>query len=274
MDYGLSTHLFVDERLSSHILDQILGAGIRQIEVFAARQHFDYHDQNHVRDVAQWFEDHEVKLHSVHAPLYADLDWGQSGGPAVSVACLEKRKRIDSMEEIKRALEVAERLPFRYLVLHLGIPGEEYALEKFDAALTSIEHLKIFAKERDVQLLLENIPNELGTPERLLEFIQYSRMDDLKICFDTGHAHMGGGVQPAFQTLRDRIVSTHVHDNRREKDDHLLPFDGEIDWEQTIRDFRAADNQFPLLFELRQNESEEVDLARLREVMERMESIP
>lgn len=274
MDYGLSTHLFVDERLSSHILDQILGAGIRQIEVFAARQHFDYHDQNHVRDVAQWFEDHEVKLHSLHAPLYADLDWGQSGGPAVSVACLEKRKRIDSMEEIKRALEVAERLPFRYLVLHLGIPGEEYALEKFDAALTSIEHLKIFAKERDVQLLLENIPNELGTPERLLEFIQYSRMDDLKICFDTGHAHMGSGVQPAFQTLRDRIVSTHVHDNRREKDDHLLPFDGEIDWEQTIRDFRAADNQFPLLFELRQYESEEVDLARLREVMERMESIP
>jgi len=274
MDYGLSTHLFVDERLSSHILDQILGAGIRQIEVFAARQHFDYHDQNHVRDVAQWFEDHEVKLHSLHAPLYADFDWGQSGGPAVSVACLEKRKRIDSMEEIKRALEVAERLPFRYLVLHLGIPGEEYALEKFDAALTSIEHLKIFAKERGVQLLLENIPNELGTPERLLEFIQYSRMDDLKICFDTGHAHMGGGVQPAFQTLRDRIVSTHVHDNRREKDDHLLPFDGEIDWKQTIRDFRAADNQFPLLFELRQYESEEVDLARLRQVMERMESIP
>jgi sugar phosphate isomerase/epimerase len=274
MDYGLSTHLFVDERLSSHILDRILGVGMRQIEVFAARQHFDYHDQNHVRDVAQWFEDHEVKLHSLHAPLYADLDWGQSGGPAVSVACLEKRKRIDSMEEIKRALEVAERLPFRYLVLHLGIPGEEYALEKFDAALTSIEHLKIFAKERDVQLLLENIPNELGTPERLLEFIQYSRMDDLQICFDTGHAHMGGGVQPAFQTLRDRIVSTHVHDNRRERDDHLLPFDGEIDWEQTIRDFRAADNQFPLLFELRQYESGEVDLARLREVMERMESIP
>jgi len=274
MDYGLSTHLFVDERLSSHILDQVLGVGIRQIEVFAARQHFDYRDPNHVRDVAQWFDDHDLKLHSLHAPLYADFDWGQSGGPAVSVAFLEKRKRIDSMEEIKRALEVAERLPCRYLVLHLGIPGEEYALEKFDSALTSIEHLKIFAKERGVQLLLENIPNELSTPERLLEFIQYSRMDDLKICFDTGHAHMGGGVRPAFQTLRDRIVSTHVHDNRREKDDHLLPFDGEIDWEQTIRDFRVAGSQFPLLFELRQYESEEIDLARLQRVMKRLESIP
>lgn len=273
MDFGLSTHLFVDERLSSHILDQILGAGIREIEIFAARQHFDYHDPNHIRDVAQWFEDHEVKLYSLHAPLYADFEWGQSGGPAVSVAYLEKRHRIDSMEEIKRALEVAERLPFRYLVLHLGLTDEEYELAKFDAALTSIEHLKIFAKERGVQVLLENIPNELSTPERLLGFIHYSRMDDLKICFDTGHAHMTCGVRSAFQTLKDRVVSTHVHDNRREKDDHLLPFDGEIDWEETIRDFRAVHGQFPLIFELRQCGTEATNFARLREVMERIESI-
>jgi sugar phosphate isomerase/epimerase len=273
MDFGLSTHLFVEERLSSHILDQILGAGIREIEIFAARQHFDYHDPNHIRDVAQWFEDHEVKLYSLHAPLYADFEWGQSGGPAVSVAYLEKRHRIDSMEEIKRALEVAERLPFRYLVLHLGLTDEEYELAKFDAALTSIEHLKIFAKERGVQVLLENIPNELSTPERLLGFIHYSRMDDLKICFDTGHAHMTGGVRSAFQTLKDRVVSTHVHDNRREKDDHLLPFDGEIDWEETIRDFRAVHGQFPLVFELRQYGTEGTNFARLREVMERIESI-
>jgi sugar phosphate isomerase/epimerase len=223
--------------------------------------------------VAQWFEDHELKLHSLHAPLYADFAWGQSGGPAVSVAYLEKRRRIDSMEEIKRALEVAERLPFRYLVLHLGLTDEEYELVKFDAALTSIEHLKIFAKERGVQVLLENIPNQLSTPERLLTFIQYSRMDDLKICFDTGHAHMTSGVQSAFRTLKDRVVSTHVHDNRREKDDHLLPFDGEIDWEETIRDFRAVHGHFPLIFELRQYGTEATNFARLGEVMERIESI-
>jgi sugar phosphate isomerase/epimerase len=274
MDFGLSTHLFVDERLSSHILDQVLGAGIRHFELFAARQHFDYHDPNHIRDVAQWFEDHEVKLHSLHAPLYADFDWGQSGGPALSVAYLERRRRIDSMEEIKRALDVAERLPFHYLVLHLGLLDEEYDLAKFDAAFSSIEHLKIFAKERGVQVLLENIPNQLSTPERLLEFIRYTRMEDLGVCFDTGHAHMTGGVRPAFQTLKDRIVSTHVHDNCHEKDDHLLPFDGEIDWQQTVRDFRTLHRQFPLVFELRQYGSEATNFPRLREVMQRIESIP
>jgi len=98
-------------------------------------------------------------------------------------------------------------------------------------------------------------------------------MEDLRICFDTGHAHMTCGVQPAFQTLKERVVSSHVHDNRHEKDDHLLPFDGEIDWEQTIRSFRAAGAQFPLLFEIHHYGAEVTNFARLREAMERIESI-
>ena len=70
-------------------------AGISQIEIFAARQHFDYHDTNHVRDVAQWFRDQDLKLHSLHAPLYADHDWGRSGSVPISVTYLQRRLRID-----------------------------------------------------------------------------------------------------------------------------------------------------------------------------------
>ena len=273
MEFALSTHLFVGERLSSHILDQILAAGFRTIEIFAARQHLDYHDKNHVRDVAEWFRDHDVKLYSLHAPLYSDFDWGRSGGSSLSVAHLQRGRRIESMEEIKRAIEVAELLPFRFVILHLGLPGEEYDLAKFDAAMTSIEHLKIFAKERGAQVLLENTPNELSTPARLLQFISYTRLADLKICFDTGHAHMTCGVPEAFQTLREHIASTHVHDNRRLKDDHLLPFDGEINWDQTVRNFRSVEGQFPVLFELRNYGPKQSGFGRLREVMERLEAI-
>jgi sugar phosphate isomerase/epimerase len=273
MDFGLSTYFFVNERLSSHILDQILAMGIRQIEIFAARQHLDYHDVNQVSDVAQWFRDHGLELFSLHAPLYSDFDWGRSGGPALSITYLERRQRIESMEEIKRALDIADRLPFRYLVLHMGRDNEEYELAKFDAALTCLEHLKIFAKERGVQILLENIPNEVSTPERLIEFIEYTRLNEVRFCFDVGHAHMVGDVPSAFGLLKDRIVSTHIHDNRREKDDHLFPFDGEIDWERTIRDFRSVDGQFPLMLELRNYGPEVTTLARIREVMERLEAI-
>ncbi|PYV10719.1 MAG: sugar phosphate isomerase/epimerase [Acidobacteria bacterium] len=273
MEFALSTHLFVSDRLGSYLLDQIYAAGIRQFEIFAARQHLDYHDPNQVRDVGLWFKDRGVRLHSLHAPLFADFDWGRSGGLPISLTYLEKRLRINSMDEIKRAIDISEQLPFRYLVVHLGLPDEEFDMRKFDAALTSVEHLKLFARGRGVQLLLENIPNDLAAPARLIQFIQYTRLEDLKICFDTGHAHMTGGVQPAFDLLKNRIVSTHVHDNQREKDDHLFPFDGGIDWEQTIRDFRTVDGQFPIVFELRHYSPEASSLARLRQVIERIEAI-
>ena len=272
MEYGLSTYLYINERLNSHILDQTLGTGIRNLEIFAARQHLDYTDVNHVRDIASWFRDHDVTLHSVHAPLYADTDWGRLGGLAVSVAYLEHRLRVDSMDEIKRALEIADHLPFRYLILHVGFPGEEYDLAKFDAAMTSLEHLKVFAKERSVQLLLENIPGDLGAPERLLHFLRYTRLG-LKTCLDVGHAHMTCGVPAAFETLRDTIASTHVHDNRGENDDHLMPFDGDIDWTAAVPEFRRGQGQFPVLFELRAMGPAPNSLARLAEVMRRLEAL-
>ncbi len=272
MDFGLSTHLFVNDRLSSHILDQIAGAGLQRLEIFAARQHLDYSDPHHVSDVAQWFKDHDVSLFSLHAPLYTDAEWGRAGGMPVSIAHLERRQRINSMEEIKLAIAVAEKLPFRYLILHLGLAGEEFDIAKFDAAFTSLEHLNIFAKERGVSILLENIPSNLTAPQRLVQFIHYTHMG-LKVCFDTGHAHMTCGVQQAFGTLKDHIASTHLHDNRREKDDHLMPFEGEIDWERTVRGFRSMEGRFPLMLELRNYGPEVSSLARVREAIERMEAI-
>jgi sugar phosphate isomerase/epimerase len=272
MNYGISTSLFAAERLNSHTLDKILGAGLREFEIMAARQHLDYHDRNHVRDVAQWFGDHGVSLHSLHAPLYSDWNWGRSGGLLISIAYLERRARIASMDEIKRAIEVAELLPFRYLVLHLGLPYEEYDLRKFDAAFTSLEHLKIFAKERGTKVMIENITSDLSSPAHLESFLNYTRLD-LKICFDAGHAHCAGGVQPAFRALRDHIAAVHIHDNHGEKDEHLLPFEGDINWTETMRDFRSADGQFPVLFELHSEQPEPNVLERVQETMQRLEQL-
>jgi len=273
MEFGLSTYLYVNERLSPHILDRIRNAGIGKIEIFAARQHFDYYDPNHVGDIARWFADHGLTLHSLHAPVHGGPDMDATKRLVISVAHLERRLRIDSMEEIKRAIDISERLPFRYLVLHLGLSDEAYDTRKLDAAFTSIEHLNLYAKGGGAQILLENIPNELSTPERLVEFIQYTHLEGLEVCFDTGHAHLGEGVQASFQALKRFVVSTHVHDNLREKDDHLLPFEGSIDWEQTVRDLNRVSAQLPLIFELRQPASAGDCLSRVQQVIQRMQAM-
>ncbi|HLI35457.1 MAG TPA: sugar phosphate isomerase/epimerase family protein [Terriglobia bacterium] len=272
MEIGLSTYLFVNQRLTSHILDQIHDAGIRQIEIYAARQHLDYRDVHHVRDVAQWFADHSVSLHSVHAPLFTDFDWGRSGGLAISPSYTEKRLRIDSMDEIKRAIEIAERLPFRCLICHMGLADEEYDLRKFDAAFTSLEHLKIFAKERGVQVLLENNLDHLSTPERLTQFIQYTRLE-VKVCFDAGHAHLTGGVQPAFETLKPYSATFHLHDNHGEKDDHLMPFAGKIDWPAAIKVFAGSEGPIISLIEPRGDGTEPVKISQIQETIRRIDDL-
>ena len=81
------------------------------------------------------------------------------------------------------------------------------------------------------------------------------------------------GVDHAFELLKDHIASTHVHDNWQEKDEHLLPFAGGIDWESTVRGFRELAGQVPIMFELRNFGPAEVCFEKLHEIMKRMEDI-
>ena len=52
------------------------------------------------------------------------------------------------VDEIKRALEVAETIPFRYLIQHLGVSGEEFDERKVDAAFVALEEDQLCAPAR------------------------------------------------------------------------------------------------------------------------------
>ena len=273
MQPAISTHLFRDTVLGVPQLDLIARAGFGLMEIFCTRQHFDYTNPNHVREIAGWFSDSQVKLHSLHAPMSRDPQ-GSTHHAVVSIAFLERQRRQDSMDEIKRVLEVAEQVPYQYLVTHMGVPSEEFDLHKFDAALTSLEHLRLFAGQRGVEILLENIPNELSTPSRLLEFFRHSHMRDLRVCFDSGHAQLEGSVADAFELLKNHIASTHLHDNAGTKDEHLFPFEGKIDWELIIGGFHRDASSVPLLIEARRN-GEEIapSLEKAKTVFQKFERI-
>jgi sugar phosphate isomerase/epimerase len=248
---AISTFVHVKERLHPGLLDGLVRGGAQTVEIFAARQHLDYANRKqHVREIADWFRSTAVPLNSVHAPLYSDYEWGRTGSPPLNIASIDRAARVEAMDEIKRALELAEQIPFRFLVQHIGVAGESFEDRKFDAAMTSIEHLRAFAKPLGVSILIENIPNELSTPEKLVEFIRAAHFEDVGICFDVGHAHLMDNVSQAFETLKNHIRSTHVHDNARDRDSHLWPGDGSIDWKQAMEVLRTAPHKPPLLLEI------------------------
>jgi sugar phosphate isomerase/epimerase len=274
---ALSTHLFVNHRLTAVWLERIRAAGIPLVEIFCARQNLDYRDRAQVQELGHWFRDSELKVHSLHSPMYADDCWGRTGpGAVINICETEKLRRKTSVDEVKRALEVAETIPFKYLIQHLGVGGEEYDERKVDAGFSSLEELNVFAGQRGVQILLENIPNGLATAERLLMFLAQTHVEN-GFCFDVGHAHINGGVKPAFERMKDRIKSTHIHDNDGQNDSHLFPFhsgEGTIDWKETMNLLRSRGDQYPLLLELREVSAMENQFSVVRDVFDKLEELP
>lgn len=241
----------VRERLHPGLLESLVRAGAEAIEIFAFRGHFDYANRRqHVVEIANWFKSTGIALHSVHSPMYSSYEWGRRDMDPINIAGVERKSRIEAMDEIKRAIEIAEHVPFRFLVQHVGVSNESFDEKKFDSAMSSIEHLRAFAKPLGVRLLLENIPNELSTMDRLLELLRVAHFDDVGICFDLGHAHIMSNVEAAFEVAKAQIWSTHVHDNQGQQDSHLWPGEGNIDWKHAMELLRNAPNTPPLLLEI------------------------
>lgn len=238
MHWSLSTYLFRHSSLGARLLEQIASAGFDSIEIYGDRGHFDYTNPSQMREIAQWAAGSPVNISALHAPVSRDPR-GASPHSIVSIAFLDRQRRQDSMDEIKRALETAEHVPIRYLILHLGVDGEEFDLRKFDAALTSLEHLRLFAHQRSMRVLIENAANELSTPRRLVEFFAHTHLRDVEVCLDTGHAQLEGSVVEAIQVLGKSIASVHLSDNHGAIDDHHFPPSGTIPWKDVLRALNA-----------------------------------
>jgi sugar phosphate isomerase/epimerase len=189
------------------------------------------------------------------------------------------------MDEVKRAIEAAEQVPFTAVVIDLGrkdAPWDELA---FEHSLTAIEHLKAFASPLGVRLLLENLQNEIATPENLLSILKTGHFDSVGVCLDVGHLHLAqdssapaptskmgapssaatsppklsadSGVGAAIELLGPRIAQVHLHDNHGAfahtvdmKDEHLWPGSGSIDWHSVCSALAALPAATPAILEI------------------------
>ena len=246
----LSTHLYMNQRLHPGLLEQAGRSGAQAVEIFAARQHLDYTSREHVAELAAWFRSNTLQPWSMHAPLYPDREMGRAGAPSVNLLHPEKSRRIAAMDEIKRALETADSIPFRNLIVHLGERTDEWSPRTIEYALTALEHLGAFAHPLGVRPLVENLTGEPTTPAHLMQILTTSHLDSIGVCLDLGHAHFTVGIQEAIAAFGPRIVQVHAHDNHGVKDEHLLPGDGTIDWPATTAALNALATPPAVVLEL------------------------
>ena len=278
----LSTYMFVSRRLTTELLGQIAEAGFEAVEIFGTRGHFDYTTKQEVQAMAGALSQHGLALLSLHAPTSRDLSATREGGAPLSITEVERVRRVEAMDELKRVIDVAEELPYSRLILHMGGPRETADPRKRDAAFSSLEHLVLHAHHRGVTIAVENTNSEMGDPVYLRTFVDETRLTGLRVNFDIGHAHVADGpeaerIDKAFAPLRELVISAHIHDNHGEKDEHLPPYDGTIDWESAVKTMKSAPEQdLALTLELKERTGHDTpstaeQLAAASESLERFE---
>lgn len=163
----------------------------------------------------------------------------------------------------KLALEIAHYFHVETMTIHVGnnrtqelatLPLQNH----IDAVTDSLAQLLPTAEELGITICIENIWTQTTTPERLLDWKKMFPTEALGFCYDAGHANiMANGrnfaessahiswryttpntppwEEHAIDKMLPHIVTCHLHDNTGEKDQHQLPGNGCVDW-QNVRE--------------------------------------
>ena len=274
--FGVSTHLYHEERLQkAHLLD-IAANGFEAVELFATRSHFDYHDPAAIRALKDWLAEAKLDLHSLHAPI-TDVFVNGRGQRNFSTALRDNDARKATLHEMEAALNVATIIPFGIFVVHLGVPLAQHPAaddNNRDAAVRSVEDILRMADAVGVNVALEVMGNSLSTATDLVELLERNfDEDDLGICMDVGHAHILGDTAEAIETASEYLITTHIHDNRGQSDDHLVPFQGTINWAAAIMAFEKIGYDGVLMYEVRAAESPSAVLERAVAARRKLEAL-
>lgn len=275
MRFGISTHLFHGERLARPHLVEVAAHGFDTIELFATRSHFDYHDESAIAALDEWLDDTRLRLHAIHAPItesYIDGIWGAP----ISTAWSLGEDRARAIAETRTALNVARRIETGFLVVHLGTPTS-YASDRDNhpkAAVRSVIELHDLTSAVGLQLALEVIPNRLSTATALVDLLEdEADRPGLGVCLDFGHAFLAGDVADEIEAASEYLLTTHLHDNLGVTDQHLVPFDGRINWPTAMMTLRKIGYDGALMLEVAGGDDWRAVLTRAASAREKLERL-
>jgi sugar phosphate isomerase/epimerase len=174
--FGVSTHLYQDQRLSREQLTEIAAHGFETVEVPALRTHLDFHNPAVVADLLQWLAETRLELHGVHVPVGVSAD------------------------DAELALFVARQIPMRMLTLQVARPRE---------AAREIDRLAELAAPLGVTIAVDSNSEGLSPAGSLVHFVEGFDAS-IGICLDFGRAQRDGDLVDAIETVSEHLVATHL----------------------------------------------------------------
>lgn len=208
------------------------------------------------------FDDWEEWVDSI-GELAAELgiEFSQSHSAFYNVCDMSIEDRPWREELCRRAIIGSAKLGVKWVVFHAGtVYDNGFSLEK--SKQSNLEYFKPhleLAKKLGIGIAIENLYDDprdnrrrySGTVEELIDIVDSFNDSSVGICWDFGHGNlMGIDQNEALRKIGNRLVATHVADNSGEKDDHVAPFYGEIDWVPLIKTLKEIDYKYDFTYEI------------------------
>jgi sugar phosphate isomerase/epimerase len=162
----------------------------------------------------------------------------------VDIASPHTHVREGSLRELEAAVDVASEMGAEKAVAHASTNARRAAwdaAEVHEALFASVRRLDRHARDRRVDLCVENTPRGLFTTN---DFPDLFAATDASMALDTGHARIDGrnadGIASLVGEHGDRIPHLHLNDTRQTADEHLPFGAGNLDFATVFDAFPAG----------------------------------
>jgi sugar phosphate isomerase/epimerase len=264
MRLGYNTNGFASHRLRD-ALHVIAGLGFRSVAVTLDAGALDPYDDgalDEARRLRDWLAERDV-LPVVETGARFLLDpWRKHWPTLLSPNPEYRRRRLDFLE---RAIDVAAALGAPVVSLWAGTAESDESRTVLDERLAEgLRALCSHARDHDVVIGFEPEPGM--HVESMADFRRIRALVDdpaLRLTLDVGHAHITEASAPA--TIREcaaDIVNVHLEGMLRDRHDHLLPGEGDLDLAAVVDAFREVGYSGPANLELSRHSHMAVDAAR------------
>ena len=196
-----------------------------------------------------------------------NMSFSQSHNPIYNIAAPDTVLDFSWQEELtRRSMIAAAMMNVRWVVVHAGTAFVNGVYSRKETIRRNVDYfgtLSLFAKKLGMAgIAIENMaylgpysatlpPQLCAATEGLIALVDACGSDAVGACWDFGHANLSH--EPQAQSLRalgKRLKATHVSDNMGERDDHTLPFLGNIQWEMILPVLSEIGYQGDLTYEI------------------------
>lgn len=197
----------------------------------------------------QWYDDNEWEYSQEEQLKYArklglNVIFAHLGYQKINSIWEENEIGEQLVERYINDIKVCKENGISLVIMHLS--SKPNPPKYNEIGLNRLRKIIDYANSVDVKIAFENTRTK-----GYLEYV-FNNIDsnNIGICYDAGHCHAYFKDKFNWKLFKNRIFAVHLHDNEGTEDQHLIPFDGNIEWKKVISDLNNANYIGPITLEL------------------------